>query len=688
VIGNRAPVLNSIGNKSVAEGGNVSFTLAATDPDGDSLTFSPSTLPANASLNSATGAFTFSPNFTQAGSYSITFSVSDGQLSDSETMTITVTNTNRAPTANAGADRTVTPGSAVTLNGSGSNDPDGDPLSYAWTQTAGPAVTLNGAATASPTFTPAATGAYVFELSVNDGNVASAPDTVTINVSSAPTAGLPFVEDFESGSLGSYWAATGAANFRTQVTSANGPRGTRHATMDSSASNVYSRNELTLTIDLEGKQGIVLSFWAKEFGDEAHAPPSNPFSGGANFDGVAVSTDGTNWYEVHSLRSLTSSYAQQTVDLDAAIAARGLAYTKTFKIRFNQYDNYSITTDGIAIDDIRITGNQAPVLSAIGNQTVSVGQTLALTLSASDGEGDSLTFSAGSLPAGATLDSTSGAFAFTPTSSQVGTYSITFSVSDGRGGSDSETITISVVSGQDPLAYTGLSTGGTMTQNWIMGTQFRTSQRIRVTEIMVDGRLNGSSNNIGLYKEGNYTPLATFSVATGTTPQVLSVSADVVLDAGTYRLAGAFREYRTTELGFLSAAPEITVLGGVYRSGTSLYYPSTKNTLRIYGHVNFRYRVEAPPAPPLANQPPTLDPIPSQTTLAGTAMSFVLKASDPDGDPITFYARNLPVGAQLDSPTGAFTFTPPAGTHAIDFVADDGRGGTAVQKATITAVPK
>ena len=48
---------------------------------------------------------------------------------------------------------------------------------------------------------------------------------------------------------------------------------------------------------------------------------------------------------------------QFTVDLDAAIAAHGLSYNSTFKIRFNQFDNYGITTDGIAIDDILITAN-------------------------------------------------------------------------------------------------------------------------------------------------------------------------------------------------------------------------------------------------------------------------------------------------------------------------------------------
>jgi hypothetical protein len=66
--------------------------------------------------------------------------------------------------------------------------------------------------------------------------------------------------------------------------------------------------------------------------------------------------------EVQGLRSLPSTYGFYSVDLDAAIAARGLSYNSTFKIRFNQFDNYTLTTDGIVIDDILITAS-APASS-------------------------------------------------------------------------------------------------------------------------------------------------------------------------------------------------------------------------------------------------------------------------------------------------------------------------------------
>jgi hypothetical protein len=90
---------------------------------------------------------------------------------------------NQAPVANAGPGQTVAAGALVQLNGSASSDPDGDALSYQWTQTAGPAVSLSAPTSATPTFVAPSTATSVtFQLVVNDGQTNSAPSTVTITV--------------------------------------------------------------------------------------------------------------------------------------------------------------------------------------------------------------------------------------------------------------------------------------------------------------------------------------------------------------------------------------------------------------------------------------------------------------------------------------------------------------------------
>lgn len=165
-----------------------------------------------------------------------------------------------------------------------------------------------------------------------------------------------FQEDFETEALDpAFWTITGTGPHRTQVTTENGPRhGARHLAMDSTTDGTYARNEATLSLDLTGQSRLVLRCSAKMFSDEPDGPPGNPFANGANFDGIAISTNGTTWYEVQPLRSLTNDWQQITVDLDAAIAARGLSYGPGFKIRFNHYDNFSIPTDGFAFDDVMV----------------------------------------------------------------------------------------------------------------------------------------------------------------------------------------------------------------------------------------------------------------------------------------------------------------------------------------------
>jgi hypothetical protein len=96
---------------------------------------------------------------------------------------------NQPPVADAGADRSIASGAAVTLDGSGSRDPDNDPLSYAWSQVSGPAsVTLAGANTAKATFTAGTQGVYVFKLAVGDGKE-NRDDTVQITVTAAVPQG-------------------------------------------------------------------------------------------------------------------------------------------------------------------------------------------------------------------------------------------------------------------------------------------------------------------------------------------------------------------------------------------------------------------------------------------------------------------------------------------------------------------
>jgi len=190
--GNAPPILDPIGNKAAVAFTNLSFTVTGSDPNDsidDPLAFSMSAgLPPGPTFNTNTGAFSWTPQSGDAGTYNVTFAISDGRLSDSEAIQISVTVNNSPPTANAGGSYAGGTGQPIQFNGSGSSDPDaGQILSYAWTFGDGGSSTEQ-----NPVHTYGAPGNYIATLNVcdngspvlcdPDGDVASVSIVTQINV--------------------------------------------------------------------------------------------------------------------------------------------------------------------------------------------------------------------------------------------------------------------------------------------------------------------------------------------------------------------------------------------------------------------------------------------------------------------------------------------------------------------------
>jgi hypothetical protein len=127
---NRPPVLDPIGNQTVAEGTTLNFTVTGSDPDGDLYSYHAEPLSQNATLDALSGEFTWTPGFEEAGEYATLFTITDsGNLSTSVAITITVTPANRGPVLDPIGNHTVAEGVNLTFTIT-ALDLDGDPLIY------------------------------------------------------------------------------------------------------------------------------------------------------------------------------------------------------------------------------------------------------------------------------------------------------------------------------------------------------------------------------------------------------------------------------------------------------------------------------------------------------------------------------------------------------------------------------
>ncbi|MFC1624616.1 putative Ig domain-containing protein, partial [Candidatus Omnitrophota bacterium] len=273
-----------------------------------------------------------------------------------------------------------------------------------------------------------------------------------------------------------------------------------------------------------------------------------------------------------------------------------------------------VVTSGGESNGINVTVAHPPVLDPIGSKVVNKESLLSFTVSATDGDEDSLTYSASNLPTGATFVPATRTFSWTPAVDQAGVYSgVHFEVTDGTL-TDSEDIIITVneVAGTpalDPIGNKTVDEGVLLT----------------FTIIAFD-----PEDDILTYSDSNLPAGASFNPATKTftwTP--------THYDAGVYSNV----RFEVTD-GSLTDSEDITI---------------TVNNI---------------------NGPPVLDTIGNKTIDENILLTFTINAEEPDGETLTYSASNLPTGANFNSATKTFTWTPTyddAGTYPnVYFEVSDG----------------
>lgn len=194
---NQSPVANAGSDQVLTGPGSAVLDGSASyDPDGSIAQYSwTQTAGTTVTIvNAATAGPTV--NGLQPGSYTFRLTVTDNRgatASDDVQITVNTPPSNQSPVANAGQDTVLTSGPAnITLNGSGSYDPDGSISTYNWSQSSGPGgTTIVNSNTATPGVTGLQAGTYVFQLNVTDNLGASSTGFVQVKVNPVVLATYP-----------------------------------------------------------------------------------------------------------------------------------------------------------------------------------------------------------------------------------------------------------------------------------------------------------------------------------------------------------------------------------------------------------------------------------------------------------------------------------------------------------------
>jgi hypothetical protein len=195
---NRSPVIEPIVDKYVDENALLTFSVYASDPDGDNLSYTTENLPDGAVFSNHM--FEWVPSNNQAGVYTVTFTATDGDLSDGEDVNITVNDTS-------------VPGQQITIIDNG--DPQTS-FTSAWYISGGSnpygtdSFWSRDGSTYTWTFSPATSGCY--DLSMWWTTFASRSDNIPVNIEQVGGTSTVYINQLQNAAQ---WNSLGAYTFHS-----------------------------------------------------------------------------------------------------------------------------------------------------------------------------------------------------------------------------------------------------------------------------------------------------------------------------------------------------------------------------------------------------------------------------------------------------------------------------------------
>ncbi|HIF9475365.1 TPA: Ig-like domain-containing protein, partial [Photobacterium damselae] len=709
----------------------VTGQLTATDVDGDNLTFKPGTNPENGSITiNADGSWEYVPNPDFNGEDSFTVVVDDGNGgTDTITVTVNVTPTNDAP---IGDDVSTETQEETAVTGQlTATDADGDNLTFKpGTNPENGSVTINSDGSWEYVPNPDFNGEDSFTVVVDDGN--GGTDTITVTVNVTPVNDAPVGEDIsaetqeETAVTGQLTATDVDGDNLTFKPGTNPENGSVTINADGSweyVPNTDFNGEDSFTVVVDDGNGgtdtITVTVNVTPVND---APVGEDVSAETQEETAvtgqltATDADGDN---------LTFKPGTNPENGSITINADG-SWEYVPNPDFNGEDSFTVVVDdgNGGTDTITVTVNVTPVNDAPVGEDVTAetpeDTTVTGQLTATDADGDNLTFKPGSNPEnGSVTINADGSWEYVPNPDFNGEDSFTVVVDDGNGGTDTITVTVNVTPVNDAPVGENVTTE----------TQEETAVTGQLTATDVDGDnlsfkpgSNPENGSVTVNPDGSweYVPNPdfngedSFTVVVddgngGTDTITVTVNVTPVNDAPVGEDVSVETQEETAVTGQLTATDvdgdNLTFKPGsdptngsvtVNPDGSWEYVPNPdfngEDSFTVVvddgngGTDTITVTVNATPV----NDAPVGENVTTETQ-EETAVTGQLTATDVDGDNLTFKPGSDPTnGSVTVNPDGSWEYVPNSdfnGEDSFTVVVDDGNGGTDTITVTVNVTP-
>ncbi|MHB2149495.1 putative Ig domain-containing protein [Calditrichota bacterium LG25] len=442
---NRAPSLEPIPPIQGVENSPITFQLKGSDPDKEDdgkLVYSCANLPEGAVLDAQSGAFSWTPNFLQAGAYKLQFKVTDsGGLFAEQSVSITIDDLNRPPQLQPIEAKKVFENQTLSFKVIGSDEDTDNTLTYSaeGLPTGAQFDAASQMFTWRPTFEQAGTYQVTFKLTDGKEEASVSAPIEVVNVNRPPQfTGLTDQQVKENERLRfTVTASDPDAGTTLQLQAQNLPEGAQF-----SADN--GTFEWTPTFEQAGVYAVTFSV---SDGDTTVSKEVKITVQNVNRPPVFNEIGAQQVKENEELR-FTISASDPDAGTELKFSAQNLPdgasfdpATQTFvwKPNFDQQGEHQVVftvSDGesevkqtvvISVQNV----NRPPTINGPTSNEAQAGEAIQLQFNGNDPDGDALKFSGDNLPSGAKIDD-AGNFTWTPEDGQVGTHSFVIKVSDGQ----------------------------------------------------------------------------------------------------------------------------------------------------------------------------------------------------------------------------------------------------------------